>query len=526
MFRRRSATWEGARFQRSVACGRRLPGDDQRQTPNDSPDFGGDRGDREEGDRHGHPPRLERPAAPVLLLLLVHRTAPTLLHNLFHARSSFSTAADADRFESLRRRGCRYNRGIDERRRAFPARHLEPSGRRRAGTVSECPRNPGRPRKPFFLLVIALLSGAACRKGTAVAVAVATRHDITIPVLCDGTLEPGPGSERRAPEPASVEQVLVRDGSRVAAGEVLVRLSAPDLERQAREARAEADALAAERASAAADVASLETEASRRTRAADSDERLIRSGAVTAETRDSDAAAAADARSRLTAARARLSALAPDDPRSRLSLARRSADELESRVALLTVTAPAGGIVFDLPRKAGERIEAGQVVAAVADPAHRRIRARVDEPDLPKIASGQELTATFDGLPGREWRGVVDGVSSTLRDEAGRRVGDVTGTLADPGALLPGNASINLSIVTASRRNAVVVPRSALGRDGEHRYVFVLDHSRARRREVSVGLLGATEAEITSGISAGDRVLLPGSTALSDGARVSVDGSS
>jgi len=419
--------------------------------------------------------------------------------------------------------GCRYNRPIDEQRRARPARHPEAFVRPLAGTISDCRRGG---RKAFFLLVIALSGGTACRKGTPVSAAVARRQDITIPVLCDGTLEPDPGSERRAPEAASVDRVLVPDGSRVAAGEVLVRLSAPELERQAREARGEADALEAERASAVAELASLESEASRKTRAADSDERLVRSGAVTAESRDADAAAAADARSRLTAARARLSALAPDDSRSRLSLARRSAEDLEARVARLTVTAPSAGIVFGLPRKAGERVEAGQVVAAVADPFRRRVRARVDEPDLPKIAAGQALTATFDGIPGGQWSGAVDGVSSTLREDAGRRVGDVTGTLSDPKSLLPGNASVNLAIITASRRDALVVPRAALGRDGDRRFVFVLDHSRARRRDVSVGLLGAADAEITSGISAGDRVLLPGPTPLSDGAPVSVSGGS
>ena len=376
------------------------------------------------------------------------------------------------------------------------------------------------------MAVLGLGALAACRDRTSVGIAVARRQDLAIAVLCDGTLEPEPGGELRSPDAASVDAIVVRDGARVSAGDVLVRLSAPDLSRQAREARAEATALETERTSLAAEVPGLEAEAARRTRALEADERLLRSGAVTAEARDADAAVAADARSRLTSARARLAALAPEGGASRLVLARRSADDLEARVARLTVTAPSAGIVYGLPRQAGERVEAGQVVAAIADPARRRVRARVDEPDLPRIAPGQELTATFDGLPGREWRGKVTAVSSTLRDEAGRRVGDVTGEIADPGVLLPGNASVNVSVVTASSRGALVVPRAALQRDGARRFVFVFDGSRARRREVSVGLLGATEVQITSGIAAGDRVVLPGSAPLSDGARVSVSGAS
>lgn len=356
-------------------------------------------------------------------------------------------------------------------------------------------------------------------------VASARRQDLAIPVLCDGTLEPEPGSELRAAEAATVDRIAVRDGARVAAGDVLVRLSAPELERQAREARGEATALAAERASLEVESASLEAEAKRRSRTAEADERLLRAGAITAETRDADAAAADEARARLSAARARLAALAPGGA-SRLDLARRSADDLEARVARLTVKAPSAGIVYGLPRRPGERVDAGQVVASVADPARRRLRARVDEPDLPRIAPGQPLTATFDGLAAREWQGRVTAVSATLRDEGGRRVGDVTGEIADPGAALPGNASVNVSIVTASRRGALVVPRAALQREGDRRFVFVLDGSRAKRRPVSVGLLGATEAEITSGLSDGERVILPGAAPLEDGERVSAAGPS
>jgi HlyD family secretion protein len=354
--------------------------------------------------------------------------------------------------------------------------------------------------------------------------AIARRSDIAIPVLCDGTLEPEPGGELRAPDAATVDRVVVREGSRVATGDILVRLSAPELVRQARDARSEATALETERTALEPEIAALEAESNRRRATAEADARLLRAGAITEEVRDADTSAAADARARLAAARARLSALGTEDPSSRLALARRSAEDLEARVARLTVTAPISGLVYGLPRRTGERLQAGETVAAIADPARRRVRARVDEPDLPRVAPGQILTATFDGLPGREWRGKVSAVASTLRDEAGRRVGDVTGEIADPEGLLPGNASVNVSIVTAEHPSALVVPRAALQREGDRRFVFVFDGSRARRRDVSVGLLGATDAEITAGLAPGDRVVLPGSAPLADGARVSVAG--
>jgi membrane fusion protein (multidrug efflux system) len=105
---------------------------------------------------------------------------------------------------------------------------------------------------------------------------------------------------------------------------------------------------------------------------------------------------------------------------------------------------------------------------------------------------------------------------------AGREVGEVLGTLADPGASLPPNASVNVQIVTGERKNALVVPRAALYRDGGKRFVFVLDGETARKREISVGLVGLTDVEVTNGLAEKERVLLPGAVPLSDGLLVTV----
>jgi hypothetical protein len=63
------------------------------------------------------------------------------------------------------------------------------------------------------------------------------------------------------------------------------------------------------------------------------------------------------------------------------------------------------------------------------------------------------------------------------------------------------------------------VPRAALLRDGDRRFVYVYEDGRARRRDVTVGLLGLNEAEVASGLRENERVILPGATALSDGLR-------
>ena len=85
---------------------------------------------------------------------------------------------------------------------------------------------------------------------------------------------------------------------------------------------------------------------------------------------------------------------------------------------------------------------------------------------------------------------------------------------------LPPNASVNVQIVVGERKAALAIPRAALFRDGERRFVYRLERGRARRREISVGLVGLNDVEVTGGLSEGDVVLLSGAAPLSDGLKV------
>lgn len=369
------------------------------------------------------------------------------------------------------------------------------------------------------LVLLAILFTALARpKGVEVRVVEVKRGDLIVPVQCDGTLEPPPGGELRSPEAATVAEIPARDGDRVVAGARLVRLANAELSQKALDARSEALRLAAERASAEAELADFAREEAHRREIFEADGRLLASGAISRAASEADERALRQAEDRHRAARTRLAGL--DGPMSRLALAERAAGDLEQRVAALDVHAPWAGIVYGLPRRVGEAVAAGQVVASVVDAEHRRLRARVDQPDLPRVATGQRILLSFDGLPRERWEGRVTFVSPGLSQVGGREVGEVLGEVADPKGQLPTNAAVEVQIVAGEKSGALVVPRAAVLRDGEKRYVYLLDGGRARRKEVQVGLSGLNDVEIVSGVTEKDSVILPGSTALTEGLRV------
>ena len=369
------------------------------------------------------------------------------------------------------------------------------------------------------LALVAILLMALTRpRGVPVQVVEVRRGDLVVPVQCDGTLEPPPGGELRAADVATVAEIPAREGARVVAGTTLVRLDNAELSQKALDARSEALRLRADRASADADLAEAERAEKHQREVVEADARLLSSGAISRASAETDERALRQAEDRTRSTRARLAGL--DGPGSRLALAERIASELERRLAALTLTAPVAGVVYGLPRRVGETVTAGQVVASVVDPEKRSVRARVDQPDLPRVAVGQRLVLRFDGLPREKWEGTVTFVSPGLTQIAGREVGEVLGDVSDPSRKLPTNAAVEVEIVTGEKSGTLVVPRASVLRDGEKRHVYVAENGRARRREIQVGLSGLTEVEIVGGLSEKDTVILPGSTAMSDGLRI------
>ena len=193
-----------------------------------------------------------------------------------------------------------------------------------------------------LLLVAIVLTALARPKGVQVQVVGVKRGDLIVPVQCDGTLEPPPGGELRAAEAATVAEIPARDGDRVTAGTPLVRLENAELSQKALDARSEALRLAADRASAEAELADLAREEKHRREVFEADGRLLASGAISRAAADADERALRQAEDNLRAARARLAGL--DGP----VLAPRARREVGGRVR-----APRRGV--ELPCAVGGR---------------------------------------------------------------------------------------------------------------------------------------------------------------------------
>jgi macrolide-specific efflux system membrane fusion protein len=147
-----------------------------------------------------------------------------------------------------------------------------------------------------------------------------------------------------------------------------------------------------------------------------------------------------------------------------------------------------------------------------------QVSAAFAEADASKVQVGQPTTSTFNALSGSQGTPVtVDGtveaiaIDSTVSSNVVEYA--VTVALDNPPATLKVGQTANVNVTIGSASNALAVPSAAINTAGPTKTVTVLNSNGQQQTvSVSTGLVGNTATQITSGLTEGQRVLLPTST--------------
>ena len=190
-------------------------------------------------------------------------------------------------------------------------------------------------------------------------------------------------------------------------------------------------------------------------------------------------------------------------------------DEAEAAVTGTRLTAPmAGTVVAVNGTLGGSSALGGQDTTTgfvdLADLTKLQITAAFSESDATELKAGQSATIAWNALPDAETTGEVVAVDPTGTDRDGVVGYGVTVSLPNPPKGARPGQTVTVSVVTGSVENAVMVNAAAVTTTGDRRSVTVLDGAgRQEVRAVQTGLEGDDAYQITSGLAAGERVVLP-----------------
>lgn len=192
----------------------------------------------------------------------------------------------------------------------------------------------------------------------------------------------------------------------------------------------------------------------------------------------------------------------------------------QSGVPHVTIYSYASGTVVDRKVTQGQYVSTGDTLFTVADLSQVWIKADVYEEQLPLIRTGQEVDITAESLPNRTLHGHVDFVEPAANQQT--RTVPVHVHVANPGMrLLPG-MFVNATFISRAAQPTIVVPRSAVLDTGTRKIVYLSRPNGVfEAREVQVGTPSEDLYPVSSGLAAGDKVVLSGNFLIDSQAHLS-----
>lgn len=186
------------------------------------------------------------------------------------------------------------------------------------------------------------------------------------------------------------------------------------------------------------------------------------------------------------------------------------------------ISAPIEGIVSERMVKAGNMVSTTDPVFRITAMDPLRAVLHVPERELARLEPGQPAVLRADALPGERFVGEVVRISPVIDADSGTF--RVTVLLGDGGERLRPGMFGRFDIVYDRREQAVLVPVEAVLREDGQASVFVIEGSEAQRRRVETGYRNNGHLEVVSGLAAGERVVVTGQASLRSGATVQVLG--
>jgi membrane fusion protein (multidrug efflux system) len=209
-----------------------------------------------------------------------------------------------------------------------------------------------------------------------------------------------------------------------------------------------------------------------------------------------------------------------DQSETQLTLALTDLEQIKVRYNHGFPKSPITGIVNHLYLDEGEYADIGKPIADIVNIDRIKINVRVPELDVRFVKKGQPTPVKIDAFPDRTLMGTVDFVSykadSATKTFLVRSIIDNSDHAIRPGMI--GRVAFVRRVIA----DAVAAPLFTLVDKGGERIVFVEKDGVAQSRTISIGVIEGDRVQITSGLKAGEHLIVKGHTEVEDGMKVIV----
>ena len=305
--------------------------------------------------------------------------------------------------------------------------------------------------------------------------------------------------------PGYVNRVLVDRGSVVKEGELLINLTAPEMEAQIAEAQSKYQVAEADRIQAEAQLAAAQSTYERTQEAAKTPGAVAGNDLILAQKQVEAAQAMVNSREKASSA------------------AQSAIQALTAMVAYLKITAPFDGVVTD------RLVHPGALVGPPADPSllviqqvsHLRIVVPVPEEYVGGIMHGANVDFSVPAYPTRVFSGKIARVAEAL-DQQTRTMSVELDYMNRDGSLSPGMYP-NVKWPIRTHGSQLWVPKTSVVTTTERTFVIRNRDGRAEWVDVKKGITEGDWVEVFGYLKAGDMVIKRASDETQNGAALQLD---
>ncbi|MBR4572653.1 MAG: efflux RND transporter periplasmic adaptor subunit [Prevotella sp.] len=185
------------------------------------------------------------------------------------------------------------------------------------------------------------------------------------------------------------------------------------------------------------------------------------------------------------------------------------------------IYAPYSGYIASKTAEVGQTVGPGIPVVKLVNIGAVKVKISVPEQEIQKISKGSSMKIVVPALGDRQFSGRVTekGVSADSRS----RTYEVKATISNgSGELLPGmicNAYTNYMQGTTG----VFIPADLIQLDSDNKtFVWVVNSGKAIKRQIFISSETAQGAQVSGGLSQGDKIIVSGQQKVSNGMKVEI----
>ena len=191
---------------------------------------------------------------------------------------------------------------------------------------------------------------------------------------------------------------------------------------------------------------------------------------------------------------------------------------LQEQYALTLFKAPFDGIVDEIDLRVGETPNPMTGGIRVVNTSDFKVVAEISEFYIDRVKQGADVIVRIPDL-NKEIKAKVNSVSRTINQV--NRTFMVEVSFPATTNLKP-NMIAYLSINDYQNPKAITVPLNAIQESDEGKFVFVAENNKAKKKPVEVGQTYKGEAEVKTGLQAGEQVITIGQSELVDGQPIEI----